>query len=203
MAGGALRRRRWEARSHVIWDVSANGGGALERSRVAAIAVRGIQCVIAVDMAGSARRRKVRTHQRETRGAVVELSGSPGGNGMARGTLRRRRWETCTHVIRYISTDGSGALERGCVAAVAVRGIQRVVVIRMAGSARRGEVRAHQCKSGDAVVERCPIPTCGGVAVGAIPYRKGCTRRRMHRVVRSLPGSQMASRISAVCRGNL
>ena len=122
---------------------------------------------------------------------------------MAGGALRRRRWEARSHVIWHVSANGGGALESSRVAAIAVRGIQCVVVIRMAGSARRGEVRAHQCESGDAVVERCPIPTCGSVAVGAIPHRKGCTRRRMHRIFRSLPGSQMALRISAACRGNL
>ena len=62
MAGGALRSGRWETRSHVIWHIPANGGGALESSRVAAIAVRRIQGVVAVDMAGSARCSKVRAH---------------------------------------------------------------------------------------------------------------------------------------------
>src|ERR1700682_6108535 len=154
-------------------------------------------------MAEAAGNRSVSPGKRETRGGVVELSSSPGGNRMAGGTLRGRCWETRSHVVRYISADGGGALERSCMAAIAVRGIQRVVVIRMAGSARCRKVRAHQRKSGDAVVERAPIPPCGGVAVGAIPHRKGCTRRRMHRVVRALPGSQMASRIFAVCRSNL
>ena len=119
-------------------------------------------------MALAAGNRSVSSRQRKSRGGVVELSRSPGGDGMARGTLRRGGRESCRDVIWYISTDGGGALERGCVAAVAVRGIQSVVVIRMAGSARRGEVRAHQCESGDAVVERCSVPTGGGVAVGAI-----------------------------------
>ena len=154
-------------------------------------------------MAQAAGHRGVLPGQREACSAVVERSSSPGSYRMAGGALCSRDWETRSNVIRYISADGGGALERSRVAAIAVRGIQRVVVIRMAGSARRGEVRAHQCKSGDAVVERCPIPTCGGVAVRAIPHRKGCTRRRMHWVVRALPGSQMASRISAVCRSNL
>ena len=192
MAGGALRSSRWKTRSHVIWHISADGGGALESSRMAAIAVRRIQRVVAVDMACSARCRKVRTHQRETRGAVVECASGPGGNGMAGGTLRGRRREARSHVIWYISTDGSGALECSRVAAIAVRGIQRVVVVRMAGSARRRKVRAHQRKPGDAVIERRCVPTCRGVAVGAIPHRKSCTRRRMHRIVRSLPGGQMA-----------
>ena len=142
MAGGALCSSRRETRSHVIWDIPADGGGALESSRVAAIAVRGIERVVAIDVAGSARGRKMRAHQRETRGAVVERSGSPSGDGMAGGALCSRSWEARSNVIRYISADGGGALERSCVAAITVRRIQRVVVIRMAGSARGRKVRA-------------------------------------------------------------
>ena len=99
---------------------------------------------------------------------MVERASGPGGNGMAGGALRSRCWETRRDVIRYISADSSGALESGGVAAIAVRGIQRVVVIRMAGSARGRKVRAHQRKSGNAVIERGRIPTRRGVAVGAI-----------------------------------
>ena len=99
---------------------------------------------------------------------MVERASGPGGNGMAGGALRSRCWETRRDVIRYISADSSGALERSGVAAIAVRGIQRVVVIRMAGSARGRKVRAHQRKSGNAVIERGRIPTRRGVAVGAI-----------------------------------
>src|ERR1700730_17589405 len=103
-------------------------------------------------MAQGAGDRGVSPRQREARGGVVELSSSPGGNRMARGTLRGCCWEPRRHVIRYISTDGGGALESSCVAAIAVCGIQRVVVIGMAGSARGRKVRAHQRQSGDGVV---------------------------------------------------
>ena len=119
-------------------------------------------------MALAAGNHSVSPRQRKSRGGVVEFSRSPGGNGMARGTLRGRYWEARSDVIRYISADSSGALESGGVAAIAVRGIQRVVVIRMAGSARGRKVRAHQRKSGNAVIERGRIPTRRGVAVGAI-----------------------------------
>ena len=73
----------------------------------------------------------------------------------------------------------------------------------MAGSARSRKVRAHECKPGDAMVEGCRIPTCRGVAVGAIADNKGRTGRRMHRIVGSLPGSQVALRISAAVEGDL
>jgi hypothetical protein len=42
MAGGALCGCRWETRGDVIRHVPADGGGALESSSVAAIAIRGI-----------------------------------------------------------------------------------------------------------------------------------------------------------------
>ena len=106
--------------------------------------------------------------QWETCCAVIERSGSPSGNGMARGALRGRGWETRGDVIRHVSANSRGALERSRVATVAVRGIQRVVVIGMAGSAGGRGVRAHQRKSGDAMVERRCIPTGGGVTIGAI-----------------------------------
>ena len=139
-------------------------------------------------MAQGAGDRGVSPRQRETRGAVVERSSSPGSYRMAGGALCSRGWEARSNVIRYISTDSSSALERSCVAAIAFCRIQRVVIIGMAGSARGRKVRPHQRKSRDTVVERRRIPTCRGVTVGAIPYRKRCTRCRMHRVVCSLPG---------------
>jgi hypothetical protein len=154
-------------------------------------------------VAGSARRRKVRTHERETRGAVVKRSSCPRSDRMAGRALRSGGWEARSHVIRYVSTNCGGALKRSGMAAIAVRGIQRVVVIGMAGSARRRSMRPRQRKSGHTMVERRTIPTCGGVAVGAIPHRERCARSGMHRVVGSLPRSQMALRISAAIQGNL
>jgi hypothetical protein len=192
MTSGTRRRSGWETRSDVVGHIATDGSGALERRRVAAIAIRGIQCVVAVDVAGRARRGQMRTHQREARGAVVKRSSSPRSDRMARRALCGGSWEARAHVIRYISANCGGALERRRVAAVAVRGIQRVIVISMAGSARRRSMRPRQRKSSQAVVERRTIPTCGGVTVGAIPHCKGRSRGRMHRIVGSLPGSQMA-----------
>ena len=154
-------------------------------------------------MAQRAGNRGVLPCQWETGGAVVERSSSPGGNGMARGALRSRGWEPSSHVIWYVSSDGGGALKRSRVTPVAVRGIQRVIVIGMAGSARGRKVRTRQRKSGNAVVERRTIPTRRGVTVGAIPHRERCAGSGMHRVVGCLPGRQMALRISAAGRADL
>ena len=154
-------------------------------------------------MAQRAGNRGVLSSQRETRRGVVEFSSSPRGNGMARCALRSRGGKTRGDVIGDIPANGSGALERSRVAAVAVRGIQRVIVVGMAGSARRRKMRAYQGKPRDAVVERCSVPTGGGVAVRAIPRRERCAGSGVHRVVGSLPGGQMALRISAAIHGNL
>jgi hypothetical protein len=134
---------------------------------------------------------------------VVEGAGSPSGDGMARSALGGGSGESRSDVIRNVSADGGGALERGSVAAVAVRGVQGVVVIGVAGSAGGCEVRAHQRKAGNAVIERGRIPTCGGVAVGAIGGGEGCTGGGMHRIVGSLPGGQVALRISAAVERDL
>ena len=104
-------------------------------------------------MAQAAGNRGVLPRQRETGGAVVERSSSPGGNGMTGGALRSRGGETRRDVIRHISTDSGSALKRSRVAAIAIRGIQCVVVIRVAGCARGRKVRAHQRKSSNTVIE--------------------------------------------------
>jgi hypothetical protein len=192
MTSGTRCRSGWETRSDVVGHIATDGSGALERRRVTAIAIRGIQCVVAVDVAGRARCRKVCTHKSETCGAVVERSSGPRCDRMARGALCGGSWEARAHVIRYISANCRGALESCRVAAVAVGGIQCVVVIGMAGSAGRRSMRPCQRKSGNTMVERCRIPTSRSVAVGAIPHCKGRTSGRMHRIIGSLPGSQMA-----------
>jgi hypothetical protein len=61
--------------------------------------------------------------QWETRGAVIERSGSPGGNGMTRGALCGRGWEPRGDVIRHVPADGRRALERSRMATITIRGI--------------------------------------------------------------------------------
>ncbi len=91
------------------------------------------------------------------------------------------------------------------VAAVAIRGIERVVVVDMAGSTgrrRRRHVRSGERKSGHAVIERGRVPARCRVAGGAVRGRKGCARRRVHGIIRLLPCGQMALRIAAIGGGN-
>jgi hypothetical protein len=53
------------------------------------------------------------------------------------------------------------------------------------------------------VIERGRVPAFRRVAVRAIPCRKRRPRSRVHRIVRLLPGRQVATRIPAVGRRNI
>jgi len=58
---------------------------------------------------------------------------------------------------------------------------------------------AHQCKSGQAVVERTHVgPGNGVVAEGAVSGGKGRASGGMGGVVGLLPGSQVAARVAAI-----
>jgi len=61
-------------------------------------------------------------------------------------------------------------------------------------------VRASQRETGGAVVERSGVPAFGGVAGRAIRRLKSGPRGRVHRIIRLLPGRQMASRVPALRR---
>jgi len=69
--------------------------------------------------------------------------------------------------------------------------------------AGRGQVRAHQRKSGGAVIEGRGRPSRRGVAVGTVRGRKQRARRRVRGVVGALPGGQVALRVAASCRCDL
>jgi len=124
---------------------------------------------------------------------------------MARRALRCGRRKPCRNVVRYVSANRCGALERRLVAPVTIGGIERVAVIHMAGDAgrrRRRHMRAGQRKSSGAVIERRSVPAHRGVARGAIRRGKGSSGGGVRRGVGLLPGCQMAPGISAVGRRN-
>ena len=141
VATGSCTIRR-EIRGHVIRDRASQRQGTLPGSDVTAVAIRRERtAIIVVHMASCARGGYVRPGQREGRGVVVEHPGSPRGDGMACCALRGRGWKTRCDVIRNISADSSSALERRRVAAIAIRGIQCVVAVNVAGCARRRDHR--------------------------------------------------------------
>ncbi len=98
-------------------------------------------------------------------------------------------------MIRYVSTERGRRLPCRRVATHAVRGVQRVIVVdvaRRARSWRRRHVRPRQRKTCNAVVERSPVPSLRRVAVRTVRQRKCWTSRRVHRIVRLLPGREVA-----------
>ena len=121
-----------------------------------------------------------------------------------------RRGETGRDVVRDGSTECCRALPGCLVAPIAIRVHRRegVIVAHVAVGAghhftrRRHLVCARQGPPRRAVVEGCRGPGDGTVACRAIRRRKGRSRGRVRRIIRLLPGRQMASRVPAVGRCN-
>ena len=147
----------------------------------------------------------MRVGQRKSGGAVIKHSRGPGSDRVAGGASRCCGRESSRDVIRNISANRCGALEYRRVASIAIRRVQRVVVVYVAGSAgcrhwRR--VSSDQRKSGHAVIERSGVPTRRGVASGAVGCRESSSRSGVHRIVGSLPVGQVALRIAAIGGGD-
>jgi hypothetical protein len=143
VAAGARAIGR-EIRGHVVGDSAAQREGTLPSSDVAAVAVgRQRAGIIIVHVAGGACGGEVSAGQRERRSAVVKHAGSPGGDGMAGSALIGGGRETSGAVVGNIAPDGGSALESGSVAAVAIRGVQGVITIDMAGSTGSSQVRSY------------------------------------------------------------
>jgi hypothetical protein len=181
-------------------------------SGVTAIRRRNRQIVVVVDVAGNAARhfaavgdQCVRIRQWEAEGVVIELAVRPFRDRMARRASRGCRGKARGDVIRHASAKGGRAVPRGLVAAHAVRRIQRVVVVDMAGQARRGSrgrMRSCQCKSRHTMVKGSCIPPLSGMTTGAICDCKRRAGRGMGRIIGLLPGRKVASRIPAIRRRN-
>lgn len=199
VARGTVRRgeRGTGSRMHRSGGLLPRGQVAL---RVSAIGGRNHQAVIVVDVAKIAGHVGVSARQRESGGGVIEDASGPRRNRMAGGAGGSGDREPSRHVIGHCAANRGRALECGLVAAVTIRGIQRVVVADMAGRAGsrcRRHVRPGQRESGDAVIEGRSGPSRGSVAVGAVRSGKRGTGSRVHRGCGSLPGGQMALRVAA------
>ena len=204
VAGGTICccKRRASSGMHGIVGLLPGGQMAL---RVAAIGCSDRQAVVVADVAQIAGHIGVPIGQWETGRAVVEDACSPSRNRVASCAGRGRRRETRSHVIRHRSADRRGASKGRLMAAVAIRRIERVVVVQMAGRAggwRRGHMRSSQCEPGDAVIERGRSPSGCCMTVRAVYRGERGARSRMDGSGRLLPGGQMALRISAGGRSN-
>ena len=157
-----------------------HGGGSLLPSGevatgITAILRSSLQIVVAANVAGGARNVGVALSQRKAECGVIKFSVGPLGDGVALSASGRVIRKAYLIVIGNACAESGGAIPIGKMAAVAICGIQRVVIADVAGGAgrwRRRRVRADQCESGLAVIERCRIPTLGSVAVCAIRWRE-------------------------------
>ncbi len=152
-------------------------------------------------MARGARNVGVSVSQRKAECVVIKFSVRPLGDGVAlrasRGVIR----EAYGDVIGDAGSKRRSLIPIGNVAAIAVGGIQRVVVADVARRARRGRwrhVRADKSEAGSTVIERRAIPTLGGMAGGAIRDGECGTRGRVNRRGGLLPLGEMAPGISAI-----
>jgi hypothetical protein len=89
------------------------------------------------------------------------------------------------------------------VAAHAIGGVKRVIIVDMALRAGSCGVRAREREAGDAVIERCRIPADGGMAASAIGGGKCWPGGRVDRIVGLLPCGEVAPGIAAIIGSNL
>jgi hypothetical protein len=136
---------------------------------------------------------------------VVEPSRRPRGDRVACRALRGGIREAGRNMIGHIAADCGRAVPGADMAAVAIGGIQSVIVADVAGSAGRrswGRVGANQSEAGHAVIEGRCVPTGGGVAIRAVGCSKRSACRCVHRIVGALPGAQVAAGVATIGRGN-
>ena len=81
---------------------------------------------------------------------------------------------------------------------IGVRRGERVVVVDMAGRARRSQMKTGKRPTGRAMVKRRGGPGNRIVASGTVRRREWRTRRGVHRIVGALPGAQMAVGVAAI-----
>lgn len=124
---------------------------------IAAIRGRDIQRVVVVDVALRAiryfagGRELVRVGEREAGGGVIERGVRPGRCVVALRTLRSGK--SGGHMVRYVAAQRLRLVPIRSVAAVAIGGRQRIVVVHMALRARRRGMYSCQRETGSRVVE--------------------------------------------------
>jgi hypothetical protein len=205
MAGRASRSCRGKAGRNVVRDNSANLLRPNPIRRVARHAVACTQGVVVADVAGrtgSRCRGHVRTHQGETRDAVVKRRGIPPLGGMAIRTVPHHKCGARSRVDGIIGLLPGGEMAARCAASRG-RNLQVVVVVDMAGSAGHVGVAVGQKEPGGAVVKDRVVPTGGVVALRAVCGGKGGAGLRMHWIVGALPGAQVAAGVAAIGGSNL
>lgn len=144
--------------------------------------------------------RQVISGQRPPGGAVIKAAVGPFRDGVTGGAHRCGARESRRNVIWHRAANRRRAVPGGCMTAHAVRGVQCVIVVCVTRCARRWIGRgvcARESESGHAVVKGGCIPSLCCVTVRAIRRGESRTGGCMCGIVRLLPQSQMAVRVSA------
>ena len=173
--------------------------------------VRRGQAVIVADVAIRAARNLgsrggrhlVRAGERPTRGGVIKCSRIPRRGVMASGA--KRTGKICRDVIWNYAAHRLRAVPLIQMAAVAtrIRAGEGVVVVDMAGRARRRQVIASERPAGRGVIKIRRAPTRGRVAGRAIRKGESPSGRGVHGRGGLLPGSKMAAGCATGRRRNL
>lgn len=154
VAGGAGRCCRWEPSCDVVGNVAANGGGALEGGRMAAVTICRIERVVVADVARGAGRggwRHVRSNQRESCRAVIERRSRPARSGVAGGAIRSCECRPRCRVHRIVGRLPGGQVALR-IAAVGGGDGQRVVIVDVALRALQIRVALRQIESCSGVI---------------------------------------------------
>jgi hypothetical protein len=144
----------------------------------------------------------MRAGQRETGHAMVKRSRVPAFGGVASRAIRQRKRRTRRGVHRIIG------LLPGCKVASRIsagcRGnLQIVIIVDVAGGTGKIRVTVGQKKAGKRVVKTGGVPANCCVAIRAVCHREHGSRTGMNRVVRLLPGGEVASGVAAIGGRNL
>jgi hypothetical protein len=202
MAGGAVRHCKSRS-SRGVHRIIRLLPGCQMAAGIPAIGGRNRQRIVVIEVAQIAGHIGVPVGQREPGRVMVKHSRGPGSNRVTSRARRSCDRESRSDVVGHRPANGRRALESRLVAAVTIRRVQSVVVADVAGRAgcrSRRHMRAGQRKACRAVIKRCGGPANRRVAGRTIPDGEGRSRCRVHRIVRLLPGREVASRVSAIGR---
>lgn len=111
---------------------------------------------------------------------MIEFAIGPGSDRVTARTGCRSGREVGSDVIRNVTAEGLRFVPIRLMTRQAVRGVQRVIVVDVAGGAgrrSRRHVRANKRETGDAVIKRSRVPTLGRVALGTIRGGERSARR--------------------------
>jgi len=203
VAGGA--QGSGELRGHMIGNRPAQSRCAVPVRGMASgvVAIRNCEFVIVVDVALGARSGRVCASQCEAGGCVVESADIvPGNRVMALRAVRNSKRGSQSRVHRIICLL-PGSEMAGGVAAIRRSNLKVVVAVDVATGARHAGMAVGQGESSSGVIEGHVRPRRGVVALRAVRDSECRPGLRVRGIVGLLPGSEMATGVATIGRGNL